>query len=246
MASNGSTIIQTVIGSTTTGNSLTVTIAPTQPYSLIVVSVAMSARTESINQPTDSQSGTYSSIATSSTNTTAGQYAMFMRTLANNLFPMLPVTTVTVTFTGTTETKSVIVREYGNWGFDEGTGVGGKGTDGSTGAFNGATLLPGINNVLSSSLNEIVVYGVNYASATATLAETSTGFNLASQTIVAGKIHGLADFFSVAHLDFSTVNLQGGGASGNWNATGILIFTKNQALIPSRLRPHPFSPGNQS
>lgn len=221
-------LVQTVNPSTSTG---TITATPTNTLvgSLLLVFVGSSALTDTVSTVTDNAGNTYTKaygIAGGSGGDTELWYA---RNAA-------PTTSIVTTFSASTTTKSVFVREYG--GMNQATTVldrtvtaSGSGTSVSTGASSATT-----------DANELVVCSSSLLGTTPGMTVGAGFGNFTTQSVTAASLHAIED------LTASTIATQ----TGLMTASGTLLFwdvglatfvIAGSRVTGARTRPHPFQPG---
>ena len=220
-------LLQTVNPATVTANSQVASLTATKFNSLILAFIGTNAIAETVSSVTDNAGNTYLN---------AYAHAASRRCELWYAIATSPTTSVTANYSGSSNTKSLFVREYGgistvkNTAFDQQVSTSGSGTAVSTGASSA-----------TRDANELVVCSCT----TSALAPTMTvgaGFgNLVTQTFASTSIHGTED------LTASTIGAQTGlmtVASGSWDAglATFIIVAGHFAPYPG-IRPHSFSPG---
>lgn len=227
------TLVQTVNPSVSTGT-ITATLANTILGSLICVFIGSNGTTDTVNAPTDNAGNTYSNAyAPGTSNRCELWYARNTQ----------PTTSVTVTFSGATNTKSVIVREYS--GLYKCASVQDRvgSTAGATPSGSAASAVPSPGT--TREVAELVLSSCTYVVASASLSVGAFYGNFAQQTIVSNaSTHGIEDTLTSSITTPGATFGTSSAASGTYNM-GIACFTASYGgvITPSSTRPHGFQPG---
>lgn len=197
------TLVQTVNPSVSTGT-ITASLTATLQGSLILVFNGMSGIVESVSTVTDNAGNLYTkadSVALGSGGDTELWYAKNAD----------PTTSVVITFSGSTLTKSIFVREYSgmdrtSFVFDRTASTSGSGTSVSSGATSS-----------TQTATELVVCSATCLGTNPTLSVGAGFGNFTSQTILAGtSLHAIEDQ-TVTSIGTQTGIMTAGGTLPVWD-----------------------------
>lgn len=202
------TLVQTINPTVSTGT-ITATPAATALNSLIVVFIGSSALTDTVSTITDNGSNVYAkaySIATGTGGNTECWYS-----LKSN-----PTNSVVTTFSASTTTKSVFVREYSGMQqtavLDQTKTASGSGTSVTTAAS------PSTNTA-----TELVVSSCSCLGTTPTLSVGASFGNYTSQTVLANlSVHAIQDLTTTV-IGAQTGTFTAGGTLPVWDV-GLATF----------------------
>lgn len=203
-----STLVQTSNPATSTG---TITATPTLTLagSLILVFTGASGLTDTVSTVTDNANNVYAQAYDATGGTGGDTECWYAQNTA-------PTSSIVVTFSGATSTKSVIVREYSGMGrvlvFDQKTTASGSGTSVSTGA-----------TAATTTAAELVVSSCSCLGTTPSLSVGAGYGNFTSQTILSNaSLHAVEDKI-VSVTGTQTGTMTAGGTLPVWD-TGIATF----------------------
>lgn len=213
-------IVQTVNPAVSTGTITATPAALTLQGSLLLVFIGSSALTDTVSTVTDNGGNVYVQAYAIATGTGGNTELWYAKNATST-------SSVVVTFSASTTTKSVYVREYAGVSAnvkDQSITASGSGSSVSTGA-----------SASTSNADELVVCSCSCLGTSPTLSVGAGFGNFANQTLLAGlSVHAISDA-TVTSVGAQTGIMTAGGTLPVWDV-GLATFTIEAGIIGNMKR----------